>query len=131
MYTQKKRVHLFWYQDVFFVVSRCPKSPFWYRDLFFGIAILHSVFQHLDCPHPGINLCVLFWSSTSCKVEVNEDLDAEKNIKKSRYLKKDISIPTKRVTHKKMPLFFFSGNNLCIILWWTCWFWSNFIQVCS
>ena len=45
----------FWYRDVFFVVSRCPKSPFWYRDLFFGIEILHSVVQHLV---PGINLCV-------------------------------------------------------------------------
>ena len=66
--------------------QRCPN--FWYRDLFFGIEILHSVVQHLDRPLPGINLSVLFWASTSCKVEVKEDLDIEKKIEKSRYLKK-------------------------------------------
>ena len=81
------------------MVSRWPKSPFWYRDLFFGIEILYSVVQHLYRPLLGINLSVLFWASTSCKVEVKEDLDTEKKIEKSRYLKKDISIPTKRVTH--------------------------------
>ena len=80
------------------MVSRWPKSPFWYRDLFFGIEILYSVVQHLYRPLLGINLSVLFWASTSCKVEVKEDLDTEKKIEKSRYLKKDISIPTKRVT---------------------------------
>ena len=57
----------FWYRDVFFVVSRWPKSPFRYRDLFFGIEILHSVVQHLDCLLSGINQCVPFWPSTSCK----------------------------------------------------------------
>ena len=88
----------FWYRDVFFVVSRWPKSPFWYRDLFFGIEILYSVVQHLYRPLLGINLSVLLWASTSCKVEVKEDLDTEKKIEKSRYLKEDISIPTKRVT---------------------------------
>ena len=72
----------------FFVVSRWPKSPFRYRDLFFAIEILHCVAQHLDCLLPGINLCVLFWASTSCKLEVREDLDTEKKIEKSRYLKK-------------------------------------------
>ena len=73
---------------VFFVVLRWPKSPFWYRDLFFGIEILHSVVQHLDRLLPGINLCVLFWASTCCKLEVQ----------KSRYQKEDrkISIPKKR-----------------------------------
>ena len=91
-------------RDVFFVVSRCPKSPFWYQDLFFGIEILYSVVQHLYRPLLGINLSVLFWASTSCKVEVKEDLDTEKKIEKSRYLKKDISIPTKRVTRFKPHL---------------------------
>ena len=38
-----------------------------------------------------------------CKWEVKEDLDTEKKIEKSRYLKKDISIPTKRVTPEKVP----------------------------
>ena len=94
----------FWYRDVFFVVSRWPKSPFWYRDLFFGIEILYSVVQHLYRPLLGINLSVLFWASTSCKVEVKEDLDTEKKTEKSRYLKKDISIPTKRVTRKMHAL---------------------------
>ena len=83
------------------MVSRWPKSAFWYRDLFFGIEILHSVVQHLDRPLLGINLYVPFWASTSCKLEVKEDLDAEKKIEKSRDLKKDISIPTKRVTRFK------------------------------
>ena len=91
-------VHLFWCRDVVFVVSRWPKSPFWYRDLFSGIKkILHSAFQLLDRPLPGINLSVLFWASTSCKLEVKEDLDTEKKIKKSRYQKTNISMPTKRV----------------------------------
>ena len=80
------------------MLSRWPKSPFRYRDLFFGIEILHCVAQHLDRLLPGINLCVLFWASTSCKLEVREDLDTEKKIETSRNLKKDISIPTKRVT---------------------------------
>ena len=97
----KKGCVFFWYRDVFLVVSRWPKSPFWYRDLFFGIEILYSVVQHLYRPLPGINLSVLFWASTSCKADVKDDLDTEKKIEKSRYLKKDISIPTKRVTQKK------------------------------
>ena len=78
------------------MVSRWPKSPFWYRDLFFGIEILHSV-----VPFPGMNLSLLFRALTSCKEEVKEDLETEKKIEKSRYLKKDISIPTKRVTLNK------------------------------
>ena len=78
------------------MASRWPKSPFWYRDLFFGIEILHSVVQHLDRLLPGINQCVPFWASTSCKMEVKEDLDTKKKIEKSRYFKKDISMPTKR-----------------------------------
>ena len=81
---------------------------FWYRGglslffgiklFFFGIEILYSVVQHLYRPLLGIKLSVLFWASTSCKVEVKEDLDTEKKIEKSRYPKKDISTPTKRVT---------------------------------
>ena len=110
MYSKKRVVYklhaggcvFFWYRDVFLVVSRWPKSPFWYRDLLFGIEILYSVVQHLYRPLPGINLSVLFWASTSCKVEVKDDLDTEKKIEKSRYLKKDISIPTKRVTPRRV-----------------------------
>ena len=79
-------------------MSRWPKSPFWYRDLFFGIEILHSADQHLDRLLPGINPCMLFWAST---FEVKNNLDTEKEIEKSRYPKKDISIPTKRVTRSK------------------------------
>ena len=88
----------FWYRDVFFVVSRWPKSPFWYRDLLFGIEILHSVVQHLDCL--GINPCVLFGPRhpVHWKSKKKKDLDTEKKIEKSRFPKKDISIPTKRVT---------------------------------
>ena len=67
--SSSKGMRLFWYRDVFFVVSRWPKSPFWYRDLFFGIEILHSVVQHLDRLLPGINLRVLFWALTSCRLE--------------------------------------------------------------
>ena len=77
---------------------------------FFGIEILYSVVQHLYRPLLGINLCVLLWASTSCKVEVNEDLDAEKKIEKSRYLKKDISIPTNLV--KESPLLFWAERAL-------------------
>ena len=79
------------------MVSRWPKSPVWYRDLLFGIEILHSVVQHLDRLPPGINLCALFWASTSCKLEVIEDVDTEKKTEKTRYLTKDVPIPTKRV----------------------------------
>ena len=100
-FTFKNGCVLFWYRDVFFiVVSRWPESPFWYRDLFFGIEILHSVVQHLDCLLTGIILCMLVGASASRKLEVKEDLDTEKKIEKSRYLKRDISIPTKRVTLK-------------------------------
>ena len=101
----QKGVRLFWYRAVFFTVSRWPKSPFWYRDLFFGIEILHSVVQHLDRLLARINQCLLFWASTSCRLEVKEDLDTEKKIRKSRYPKKDISIPTKRVTRPKIGSF--------------------------
>ena len=77
----------FWYRDVFFVVSRGPKSPFWHRDLLFGIETPRS-------SSSGINPCVdfqpvrAFWDSTSCKLEV----------KKSRYRKEDrkITIPQRR-----------------------------------
>ena len=90
----------FWYRDVFFVASRWPKSPFWYRDLYFGIEILYSVVQHLYRPLLGINPSVLFWASTSCKVEVKvlDDLDTEKKIEKYRYLKK-----TSRYQLKESP----------------------------
>ena len=83
---------------MFFEVSRWPQSPFWYRDLLFAIEILHSVAQHLDHLLPGINLCVPFWASTSCKLEVKEDLDTKEKIEKILILTKDILIPTKRVT---------------------------------
>ena len=82
------------------MVSRWPKSPFWYRDLFLGIEILQCVVQHLDRLLPGINLCVLFWASTSYKLEVREDLDTQKKIEKSRYLKK-----TSRYQLKESPDF--------------------------
>ena len=62
-------------------------SFLWYRGglsllfdieiFFFGIEIPHSVVQHLDRFFPGINLCVLFWASTSCKLEVKEDLPSK------------------------------------------------------
>ena len=83
----------------------------------FGIEILHSVVQHLDALLPRINQCVLFRASTSCKMEVKEDLDTEKKTKKSRYPKKDISIPTKRVTRAKggeiLRSIGASGGSLC------------------
>ena len=64
------------------MVSRWPKSPFGHQDLFSGIDILQSVVQHLDCLLPGINQCVpFFWGSTSCKMEVKEDLVTKKKIK--------------------------------------------------
>ena len=93
-------MHLFWYRDVFFWLLRWPKSPCWYQDLFFGLKILHSVVQHLDRLLPGINQC-FFWTSTSCKLEVQDDVDTEKKIQISRYPKKDISIPTKRSEGRK------------------------------
>ena len=79
--------------------SRWPKSPFWHRDLFFGIEILHSAVQHLDRLLPGINLCVLSWASTSGKLVVKEDLDTEKKIEKSLYLKE-----TSRYQPKESPV---------------------------
>ena len=85
----------------------------------FGIEILHSVVQHLDSLLPRINQCVLFRASTSCKMEVKEDLDTEKKTQKSRYPKKDISIPTKRVTPTTKvlpcPSLFLSANILCTL----------------
>ena len=63
----------------------------WYRDLFLGIEILHSVVHHLDRLLPGMNPCMLFWASISCKLEV-------KKISTLKRRKNDISIPTKRVT---------------------------------
>ena len=82
-------------------------SFLWYRDglsllfgieISFGIEILHSVVQHLDRLLPGINLSLLFWASTSLQIGVKEDVDTKNKIEHSRCLKKDISIPTKRVT---------------------------------
>ena len=87
-----------WCRDVFFVVSRWPKSPFWYRDLFFGIEILHSVVQHLDRLLPGINRMRAFLGLDILQIGGQKNLDTEKKIEKSRYPKKDISTPTKRVT---------------------------------
>ena len=69
---------------------------FWYRDLLFGIEILHSVVQHLDRPLPGISPSVLLWALTSCKMEVKKFRYRKEDRKKTRYLKKDISIPTSR-----------------------------------
>ena len=83
----------------FLVVSRWPKSLFlvarslfWYRDSAFCCSASRSS-SSWDQPVRA------FWASTSCPLEVKEDLDTEK-MKESRYLKKDISIPTKRVTLK-------------------------------
>ena len=101
----------FWYRDVFFVVSRWPKSPFWYRDLFFGIEILHSVVHHLDCLLPGVNPCVLFLGLDILRIGRSKDLDTEKKIKKSRYPKQDITIPTKRVTLKYLNCLGKSGKD--------------------
>ena len=84
-----ERVHLYLVSRCLFVVSRWIKSPFlvsrslfWYRDSAFCSSTSRSFL-------PGINLCALFWALTSCKSEVQEDLDTPK---------KDISIPTERVT---------------------------------
>ena len=74
-----------------------PSLLFGIEISFFGIEILHSVVQHLDRLLPGINPCVSFGASTSCSGD-RENLDTKKNIEKSRCPKKDISIPTKRVT---------------------------------
>ena len=86
----------------------------WYRGglgLLFGIEIsflvsrsLHSVVQYPDRRLPGINPRMVFWASTSCKLEV-KNLDAAKKIEKSRYPKKDISIPTKRVNRFQKGVF--------------------------
>ena len=90
---------------VFFLVSRClfcgievaqvsflvSRSLFWCRDSVFCCSASISS-SSWDQPVRA------FWASTSCKMEVKEDLDTEKKIEKSRNLKKDISIPTKRVT---------------------------------
>ena len=86
----------FWYRDVFFCGIEVAQVSFLVsRSLFLVSRSLHSVVQHLDCLLLWINKCVLFWASTSCKImEVKEDLDAKKKIKKSRYPRKDISIPT-------------------------------------
>ena len=63
------------------MVSRWPKFLFWYRDLFFGIEILHSVVQHLDHLHPGVNLCVPFLGPRHPVIGVEEDVDTEKKLK--------------------------------------------------
>ena len=76
------------------MVSRClfrgievAHVSFLVSRYFLGIEILHSVVQLLDHLLPWIIPCMLFWVSTSCKLEVKEDLYTEKKIKKSRFLK--------------------------------------------
>ena len=98
---------------------------------FFGIEILHSLVQHLDRLLPGINLYVLFWASTSCKLEVKKISVPKRRSQKCRYPKKDISILTKRVTPllrddpkmttttfefvSRCPIFYFWGTPACCI----------------
>ena len=92
--------------EIFFVVSRRPKSPIWYRDLYFSIEILHSVVQHLD--YLGINPCVLFWASTSYKLEVKRI-----SIPKRRSKNLDTRKKTSRYQLKESPEF---RNLQCTIL---------------
>ena len=79
----------FEYGDVFFVVSRWPKSPLLASKSLFGIEILHSVVRHLDRLLPGINLCVLIWAPRH---------PVRWSQRRCRYRKEDrkISIPKKR-----------------------------------
>ena len=67
------------------------RSLFWYRDL-------HSLFQHQDSRSSSSwdRPVRVFWASPSCKLELNKDLDAEKDQKVSIH-QKDVSIPTKSV----------------------------------
>ena len=77
-----------WYNFRVCLFFGIEMSFLWYRggrSLLFGIEISFlvsrfciSVVQHLYRPLLGINLSVLLWASTSCKVEVKEDLDTEK-----------------------------------------------------
>ena len=67
-----------------FVLSRWPSSPFWYRDLFLVSRFCILLFSIQSRLLHGISLCVPFWASTSCKLEVKEDLDNVKKIEKSR-----------------------------------------------
>ena len=86
------------------------------RSLFFRIEILHSVVQHLDFSSSRDQpVLAFFWASTSCKMEVKEDLDAKIEDQKKNSMPKKrqchISIPTKRVTRNKRSTFL-------AIFWW-------------
>ena len=105
--TEKKGGSFFGIEMSFFVVSSRPKSPFWYRDLFLGIEILHSIAHHLPRLLPGINWCMLFWASTSCKLEVKEI-----SIPKRRSKNLDTPTKTSRYQLKESPLKTISQNFL-------------------
>ena len=97
-----KRVHIcFGIEMSFSVVSRWPKSPFGIEISFLVLRSLFLVlrFHILDCLLPGINQCVVFRASTSCKMEVQEDLDTKGDQK--------ISIPQQRhvdANYKSRPV---------------------------
>ena len=78
-------MHLFFGIEMSFLWYRGGLRLLFGIEIFLGgIEILRSVVQHIDHLLPGINLCMVFWASTSCKLEVNKDLDTEKKIKKSQ-----------------------------------------------
>ena len=105
-------VRFFEYRDVFFVVSRRPMSlPLLVSRSFLASRFCILLFSlYRSSSSVLINPCVLFWASTSCKLELKEDLDTEKKIEKSRYPKK-----TSRYQLKESPDFFRSllCGNIC------------------
>ena len=98
-----KGVRLFWYRDVFFVVSRWPMSPFWYRDLLFGIEISFLVsrfcillIQPLDHLLPWICLCLfvgprhpVHWRSKQISIPKRRSKNLDTKKKTSRYQLKE------------------------------------------
>ena len=76
--------------EIFFLVSR-------FCTLLFGIETVFFLGS----------TCACFWGLDILYIGGQRDLDTEKKIETSRYQKKDISIPTKRVIHYHSPRNFY------------------------
>ena len=83
-------ISFMWYRGGLSLLFGIEISFFWYRDSAFWCSAskLSSSWDQS-----------FFWASTSCKMEIKEDLDTKKKIKESRYPKK-----TSRYQLKESPL---------------------------
>ena len=95
-----KQGEYFWCRDVF-LWRRGGLSLLFGNELYF---LASRFFSALHCSASRSSSSWgqpvrVSWALTSCTLEVKKDLGTEKKIDKSRFPKKDIPIPTKRITH--------------------------------